>query len=83
MSFHISIHHAMDQGRTQQGGQGVTPLEKTIFTIFRMKLLIILWVFGTLVYTVGLTVPLVKNPAYGPAMDPRIDLIVYQTFAIF
>jgi hypothetical protein len=46
---------AKDQGRTQRGrggggggGGGTTsPLENTIFTIFRMTLLIILWVFGT------------------------------------
>jgi hypothetical protein len=39
------------QGRTQRGGgSGATaPAEKTIFTIFRMSLLSILWIFGTFI----------------------------------
>jgi hypothetical protein len=42
-----NLQQTCSQGRTQPGGQGATaPLEKTIFTIFRMSL-IILWIFGT------------------------------------
>jgi hypothetical protein len=48
------------QGRTQQGERGATapPPEKTIFTIFRMSLLSILWIFATFFgIHIGLTAP--------------------------
>jgi hypothetical protein len=55
------------------GGGGQLPPEKTIFTIFRMTLLIILCVFGTFRH-IGLTDPLVKKSCVnGP--------VLYQTNA--
>jgi hypothetical protein len=51
------------------------PPEKTIFTIFRMTLLIILWVSGTSI-DIGLTAPLVKNPAYGPGSKYPFEMAV-------
>ena len=44
------ISDSHPQGHIQggcQGGNCPPPLEKTIFTIFRMPLLIIIWIFGT------------------------------------
>ena len=44
----VTSHSYFYQGSTQHGGGGAgatAPLEKTIFTIFRMSLLIILWIY--------------------------------------
>jgi hypothetical protein len=49
------------------GARGTTaPQRKLYFTIFRMSLLIILWVFGTFSAYRPYCPPGEKNPAYGP-----------------
>ena len=49
--------------------QGNCPLGKTIFTIFRMTLLLILWIFCGTFSAYRVTASLVKNPGYGPDSD--------------
>ena len=56
------------QGRTQRGGGGGAmgatappPPEKTIFTIFRMSLLVILWIFGAFFSIQALLPPVKKS----------------------
>jgi hypothetical protein len=73
------------------GGGGNCPPDKTIFTIFRMSLLIILWIFGTfLVYSPYCPPPpphLVKK--YGPVYrtlycknDTLLNMWIIQFFRL-
>jgi hypothetical protein len=79
VTFILATKCCSNQGRTRWGGGGTTvPLEKTIFTIFRISLLISYSLnIRDFSRHIGLTAPWLKNPAYGPGSNCNV-LVYYD-----